>query len=126
MSDQSRSSGENSSRNDEPNAAASRRGFIQRFLYGVALAGTTVLPAWATGAGGYAPSAYARGRGRVPKRVAHYQYHPNGPQHCGACVHFRPPGRCEIVAGQISADGWCRYFRSARARRGSRGSGGSY
>jgi len=70
MSHQSRSSGENSSPNNEPNAPASRRGFIQRFLCGVALAGTTVLPAWAMGGGGYTPSAHARSRGRVHSRGA--------------------------------------------------------
>lgn len=108
--------------NEHKKEVVSRRGFIEKSLYGVALAGTTVLPAWAMGPGGYGPAGgYARrGGGHVSKATAHYQYHPNGAQRCGVCVHFRA-GRCEIVAGQISPDGWCRYFRGARAPSGSAG-----
>jgi hypothetical protein len=132
MSDESRLAGANWSPGNEHNdehskETVSRRGFIEKSIGGAALVGTTVLPAWAAiEIVGYAPQAYARGRRQIPKEVAQYQYHPKGPQRCGVCVHFRPPGNCEIVAGQISPEGWCRYFRSARARRGARGTGSSY
>lgn len=126
MSDESKLAGANSLPSQEPDENLSRRGFIEKTLYGAALAGTTALPAWAHGPSGYAAEAYARGRRPIPKEVAHYQYQPNGAQHCGVCAHFRPPGSCEIVEGPISPDGWCRYFHGARGRRGSSGAGRSY
>ncbi|MFL6688722.1 MAG: hypothetical protein ACJ8IR_00830 [Alphaproteobacteria bacterium] len=62
--------------------------------------------------GGYGPSGgYGARGGKEPKRVAMYQDHPNGRQHCGACEHFLAPNHCEIVHGKISPDGWCRHFR---------------
>lgn len=30
--------------------------------------------------------------------------------HCGICAHFRAPESCEIVAGRINPQAWCRYF----------------
>lgn len=30
--------------------------------------------------------------------------------HCGICAHFLPPSACEVVAGSIAPDMWCRYF----------------
>jgi len=38
-----------------------------------------------------------------------------GGDHCGACVHFvegiNELGRCDLVAGDIGEDCWCRLFR---------------
>lgn len=126
MSDQSKPVGASSSSSNKPDKGLSRRGFIEKSLCGAALAGATVAPAWAHGTAGYATGAYARARRPIPKEVAQYQYQPNGAQRCGVCAHFRPPGSCEIVAGPISPDGWCRYFRGARGSRGTSGPGRSY
>lgn len=61
-----------------------------------------------------APGAVRAGNGS--KEDFHYQDHPNGAKRCSNCVQFIPPeagkqlGGCQIVAGPISADGWCMAF----------------
>jgi hypothetical protein len=58
----------------------------------------------------------ARGQPRnVSKAVARYQDRPNRGQRCGRCMHFLPPGGCEIVVGPVSPQGWCRYFEGSVA-----------
>lgn len=47
---------------------------------------------------------------KVAKTTAHYQDRPNGRQHCENCVHFVAPNRCTIVDGDISPNGWSRYY----------------
>jgi hypothetical protein len=60
------------------------------------------------------PSAARAGSGG--KEAFHYQDHPNQDQRCANCVQFirpaagQPSGSCRIVAGPISADGWCMAF----------------
>lgn len=49
-------------------------------------------------------------QGAVPKATAKYQDRPNGPQHCAICVNFAPPSSCHVVAGKVSANGWCQFF----------------
>jgi hypothetical protein len=29
---------------------------------------------------------------------------------CAACTLFRPPRSCEVVEGDISLNGWCKFF----------------
>ncbi len=48
--------------------------------------------------------------GTTPKMEALYQDRPNGLLRCGLCAHFIAPSACEIVAGPVQADGWCRYY----------------
>jgi len=31
-------------------------------------------------------------------------------EHCAICEYFEKPNRCDIVAGEISPQGWCRHF----------------
>lgn len=57
-----------------------------------------------------ANSAAAQLQAKSPPQVAGYQSQPNGGQRCGLCQHFQPPSSCKVVAGQISAQGWCRLF----------------
>jgi len=51
--------------------------------------------------------------GRASKEDFHYQDQPNEGKRCANCVQFVPPaagqpsGTCRIVAGAISANGWC-------------------
>lgn len=60
------------------------------------------------------PSAARAGSGS--KDAFHYQDHPNEDKRCANCRQFLPPadgqafGSCQIVAGQISANGWCMAF----------------
>lgn len=108
----------------------SRRRFLGNSLCGAAVVGaglSAVGPAVAQyGAGGG-----ARSRKKEPQAVARYQDSPKGDQRCGLCTHFRPPGSCEIVEGQISDHGWCRHFKAKGGRAGtpsgrSGGSGRTY
>ena len=48
--------------------------------------------------------------GNTPKMEALYQDRANGLQRCGICAHFISPNACEVVAGPVQADGWCRYY----------------
>jgi hypothetical protein len=105
-------------------SVVSRRAFLRGSLLSATMAGTGALagcmtpplPAAAAPAPGPgAPPVIARGPAisrNVPKAVARYQNVPNGRQRCGRCVHFLPPGRCKIVAGAISPQGWCRFFEA--------------
>lgn len=51
--------------------------------------------------------------GKVAKSALQYRDTPQGSSACASCVHFLPgesadaPGRCKIVAGEISPQGWC-------------------
>jgi len=96
----------------------SRRAFLRGALLGAAGAGTLsacmpMMPPQAAAPAPAAPPMEARGLPRnVPKDVARYQDRPNRGQRCGRCMHFRPPDGCEIVTGQISPQGWCRYFET--------------
>jgi hypothetical protein len=54
------------------------------------------------------------------KSAAHYQEHPAGTQKCSKCRMFRDTAAytvnvaptCTAVKGEISPDGWCRFFES--------------
>jgi hypothetical protein len=41
---------------------------------------------------------------------AEYQDQPKSGLICAACTLFRPPRSCEIVEGDISPRGWCKFF----------------
>jgi len=41
---------------------------------------------------------------------AEYQDRPRGGLACAACTLFRPPSSCQVVAGDISPNGWCKFF----------------
>ncbi len=47
---------------------------------------------------------------KSPQAASRYQDQPNGGQRCGNCLHFQPPSSCKIVAGKISANGWCAIY----------------
>lgn len=49
-------------------------------------------------------------RTKSPQQSAGYQDKPNGSQRCATCLQFQPPVACKVVAGRISADGWCRIY----------------
>lgn len=38
-------------------------------------------------------------------------YRPGEPgERCGVCEHFKAPARCELVAGRIDRNMWCKLF----------------
>ena len=47
---------------------------------------------------------------KLPPREAGYQPTSKYGQSCAMCQLFRPPHACQIVAGEISPDGWCKFF----------------
>lgn len=47
---------------------------------------------------------------KVKKTEAQYQPRPKGQQRCEICLQFERPGKCKIVQGPISPNGWCQYF----------------
>lgn len=83
--------------------AVSRRKFLKVTMAGAAVAGASALASCMT----HQP--VARGAGTTPKSVARYQDSPNRGRRCGGCAHFLEPNACEIVAGEISPNGWCRF-----------------
>jgi len=53
-------------------------------------------------------SAGAQAVTKLSKEKAEYREQPNGDQQCGTCMHFNAgSGTCNLVEGQISANGWC-------------------
>jgi hypothetical protein len=52
----------------------------------------------------------ARARHRMSKAAASYQDHPQNGFNCAICTQFRPPHACLIVEGDISPNGWCKFF----------------
>ncbi|TCU40800.1 high potential iron sulfur protein [Rhizobium azibense] len=83
--------------------AESRRKFLKAAMAGVAVGGAAALGSCMT------RQPAARGAGTTPKSVARYQNSPNKGRRCGGCTHFLEPNACEIVAGEISPYGWCRF-----------------
>jgi len=47
---------------------------------------------------------------KMSQTDAEYQDRPKNGLTCAACTLFRKPRSCEVVAGDISPEGWCRYF----------------
>lgn len=60
-------------------------------------------------------SQMAEAQPKTSKKVAKYQDHPNKGQQCSVCNFFRPPHACQLVAGNISPNGWCSYFAKKTA-----------
>jgi hypothetical protein len=40
-----------------------------------------------------------------------YQATPKGDQNCAGCSLFKSPSSCILVDGNISPNGWCRFYR---------------
>jgi hypothetical protein len=47
---------------------------------------------------------------KITQKDATYQTHPKGQQRCAICLQFEPPGKCHIVQGPITPQGWCQFF----------------
>lgn len=97
--------------------ALSRRKFLTVSAASAAFAGTAALSGCVTGT-------QARTPGTTPKSVARYRNAPNQGRRCAQCAYFLAPDRCAIVAGGISPNGWCSFYRRRRARMQDGGSSG--
>lgn len=52
------------------------------------------------------------------KAEATYTDHASNPnERCKLCKHFILTGRCEVVEGSISPDGWCKYFEASMTKK---------
>jgi hypothetical protein len=47
---------------------------------------------------------------KMSQAEAEYQNRPKSGLACAACTLFRPPRSCQVVAGDISPNGWCKFF----------------
>jgi hypothetical protein len=81
---------------------ASRRVFLRR---AASAAGALGIVAAAQGCATRPPTP-----GTKPKSEAAYQDQPHGLARCGLCKHFYSPDICEIVAGSVSPQGWCKFY----------------
>jgi hypothetical protein len=86
--------------------ALSRRKFLRVSMTGAVIAGAGGLSACMP-----APPV-VQVAGTTPKPVALYQDFPNEGRRCAGCRHFLEPNACEIVAGEISPNGWCRFYEA--------------
>jgi hypothetical protein len=55
-------------------------------------------------------SSAASAQQKMSQRDAEYQDRPKSGLDCAACSLFRPPRSCQVVAGDISPNGRCKYF----------------
>ncbi|QGM97175.1 high-potential iron-sulfur protein [Methylocystis parvus] len=51
--------------------------------------------------------AAAPAQAKSSKASSAYRGSPNGRQRCANCSWFAPPSGCGVVAGPVSANGWC-------------------
>jgi len=79
-------------------AAVARRGLRRRGVIALLLCGDRTA------------HAIAQSRVRISQMAAQYQDHPRGGLSCIGCTFFRRPRSCQVVAGDISPDGWCKLF----------------
>ena len=49
---------------------------------------------------------------KATQAQANYQGTPKGGQHCELCRYFQKPNSCQLVAGTISPNGWCKFFNA--------------
>jgi hypothetical protein len=82
-------------------AETTRRGLIARLVV--------------AGAAGVVGASLASGRAsaaaaKLPPNEIGYQASPKGNARCELCVNWQSPNACKVVAGPISASGWCGLF----------------
>ena len=80
----------------------SRRCLLQAAAGAAALGGAAIRPATA--------------QIRISQAAAGYQDHPSDGKSCARCSHFAAPDKCQLIAGQISPQGWCRLFTPSSGR----------
>ena len=90
-----------SSVQDGPSVGLSRRRMFRTLIASAAAIGAAMA---------FAGPDAADAQSKTPKKVAKYQDHPNKSAKCSDCRFFRPPKSCQLVAGDISPNGWCSFF----------------
>jgi hypothetical protein len=55
-------------------------------------------------------AAPASAQQKMSSTEAEYQDSPKNGLTCAACSLFRPPRSCEVVDGDVSPRGWCKFF----------------
>jgi hypothetical protein len=73
---------------------------LRRSVLGAALSGSAVVLCISR----------AMAQQKMPQAEAAYQDRPKNGLTCAACTFFRPPRSCEAVQGDISPNGWCKFF----------------
>ncbi|HSC17946.1 MAG TPA: hypothetical protein VLC74_03435 [Rhizomicrobium sp.] len=48
---------------------------------------------------------------KMSYQASGYQPTPKGDQNCAGCSLFKTPSSCILVDGNISPNGWCRFYR---------------
>jgi hypothetical protein len=48
--------------------------------------------------------------GNMTQKAAGYQTTPKDGKQCSTCSLFQAPNACKLVAGEIVATGWCRFY----------------
>lgn len=92
---------------DSANAGSNPRLSRRKFLK-VSVTSAAIVGVGALSDAMYSPTV-AQTAGTTPKSAARYRDSPNRGRRCAGCTHFLKPNRCEIVAGEISPNGWCRF-----------------
>ena len=77
----------------------------RREIFPMLAAGVTIGATFSFGLG-----RTAEAQTKVKPAVAKYQDHPNAGKNCAQCNFFRPPKSCQLVEGDISANGWCSFW----------------
>ncbi|MGH6778220.1 MAG: high-potential iron-sulfur protein [Bradyrhizobium sp.] len=81
------------------------RSLSRRQLFPTLFAGAAMAAALSLGL-----SESAEAQSKVSKTIAKYQDQPNGGNECSLCQFFQGPHSCQLVAGDISPNGWCSFF----------------
>jgi hypothetical protein len=58
----------------------------------------------------FAAARAADAQTKASRQEAAYQPGPKDHFSCAMCSLFRPPHACEVVSGDISPNGWCKFF----------------
>ena len=47
---------------------------------------------------------------KMAQAAAGYQDSPKGAQQCDGCALFQAPNACQLIDGNISPSGWCKFW----------------
>ena len=75
-----------------------RRGFLDRIML-TAAGGAALMIAGTSAA-----------VAKVAKATAKYRSSPKSGKKCSGCKHYKGSGRCALVSGKVSGNGYCNYY----------------
>ena len=88
----------NKSMGNGDSGSVTRRGFFDKIMLTVA-GGAALMVAGTTHA-----------VAKVAKATAKYRSSPRSGKKCSGCKHYKGSGKCALVAGTVSANGYCNYY----------------